>query len=136
MSTFPVNCFLIDDDKHDQETFCEALKMVHEHANCIFAINVEEAFKLLKDEMLIPDYIFIDMNMPRVNGNDCLVRIKKIKRLEHVPVYLYSIAANPAIIAKSKELGAAGFIIKPEKISELSDTLKFIFHDKKEHAGR
>jgi response regulator RpfG family c-di-GMP phosphodiesterase len=131
MSTLPINCFLIDDDKEDQEIFCMALEGVKEHVNCIFAINAEEAFKMLENEFLIPDYIFIDMNMPRLDGNEILKKIKTIKRLNDVPVYLYSTYANPNTISKSKELGAAGFIVKPPKVSELTETLKFIFHDKK-----
>jgi response regulator RpfG family c-di-GMP phosphodiesterase len=132
MSALPINCFLIDDDKDDQEIFCMALEGVREHVNCIYAINAEEAFKMLENELFIPDYIFIDMNMPRMNGNDILRKVKTIKRLTKVPVYLYSTYATPDAISKSKQLGAAGFIIKPQKVSELSETLKFIFHDKKD----
>jgi response regulator RpfG family c-di-GMP phosphodiesterase len=130
MSVQPLNCFLIDDDKDDQEIFCMALEGIHEHVNCVHAINAEEAFKMLKDELFIPDYIFIDLNMPRTNGNDILKKIKAISRLDKVPVFLYSTYANPDTVAKSKELGASGFIIKPPKVSELTETLRFIFHDK------
>jgi CheY-like chemotaxis protein len=128
MSALPVNCFLIDDDKDDQEIFCMALEGIKEHVNCIFAQNAEEAFKQLEDELFIPDYIFIDMNMPKMNGNDILKRIKTITRLINVPVFLYSTYANPDSVTKSKEFGAAGFIVKPTKVSDLTDTLRFIFH--------
>jgi DNA-binding NtrC family response regulator len=132
MSALPINCFLIDDDKEDQEIFCMALEGVKEHVNCIFAINAEEAFKMLENELFIPDYIFIDMNMPRINGNDILKKIKAVKRLDNVPVFLYSTYANPETISKSKQMGAAGFIIKPPRVSELTETLKFIFHEKEQ----
>jgi PleD family two-component response regulator len=88
---------------------------------------------MLENELFIPDYIFIDMNMPRISGNDILKKIKTIKRLDKVPVFLYSTNANPDTVARSKELGAAGFIIKPAKIAELTETLKFVFHDKDMH---
>lgn len=132
MTVVPVNCLLIADDKDDQKTFCLALEEIKEHVHGVLAVNANEAFKMLEDELFIPDYIFIDMDAPKINGMDCLKKIRTIKRLDNVPVYLNSIYANPDLIGKSKELGAAGFIQKRAKVSELSDTLRFVFHGKKD----
>jgi DNA-binding NtrC family response regulator len=120
-----LNCFLIDDDPDDQEIFCMALEDMHKKVNCIYVSDGVDALKKLKDKTQIPDYVFIDMNMPRMNGNQCLKEIKKIDHLKEVPVYMYSTSADPESVAETKRLGAAGFIVKPTSVSELTKTLSF-----------
>jgi PleD family two-component response regulator len=128
MTAVPINCFLIEDDKEDQKKFCMALAGIKEHIHCVVAADNEEVFEFLENEMFIPDYIFIDMDAPKINGFECLKKIRTIQRLDQVPVYLNSIYTDPDLISKSQELGAAGFIMKRAKVSELSDTLRFIFN--------
>jgi len=125
MASKTLNCFLIDDDPDDQEIFCMALEDMGEDINCRYASDGVEALKVLEDAAYIPDYIFIDMNMPRMNGNECLQQIREIGRLKDVPVYMYSTSADPEAVAATKELGAAGFIVKPTSVSELTKTLHF-----------
>lgn len=120
-----LNCFLIDDDPDDKEIFCMALEDMGEEIRCIYASDGVDALKKLKEEIFMPDYIFIDMNMPRMNGNQCLREIRKIGRLKDVPVYMYSTSADPEAVAETKELGAAGFIVKPTSVTELTKTLNF-----------
>jgi CheY-like chemotaxis protein len=120
-----LNCFLIDDDSDDQEIFCMALEEMGEDVNCIYASDGVDALNRLSDDSFTPDYIFIDMNMPRMNGNQCLKEIKKIKRLRDVPIYMYSTSADPDAVSETKLLGAAGFIVKPTSVAELTRTLNF-----------
>jgi CheY-like chemotaxis protein len=120
-----LNCFLIDDDPDDQEIFCMALGDMGKEINCIYASDGVDALKRLNDPSFTPDYIFIDMNMPRMNGSQCLQEIKKIGRLKDVPVYMYSTSADPEAVAATKQMGAAGFIVKPTSVSELTKTLHF-----------
>ncbi|MDF2437091.1 MAG: response regulator receiver protein [Bacteroidota bacterium] len=120
-----MNCFLIDDDPDDQEIFCMALDEIGESVKCEFASDGVEAIKKLTEGNYKPDLIFIDMNMPRMNGNTCLQEIKKIEGMQSVPVYMYSTSAEPEAVAATKKSGAAGFIVKPTSVSELSETLKF-----------
>ncbi|MCW3072719.1 MAG: response regulator receiver protein [Bacteroidetes bacterium] len=125
MASRTLNCFLVDDDPDDQEIFCMALEDMGEDIKCIHASDGVDALKKLNENAFTPDYIFIDMNMPRMNGNQCLQEIRKIARLKDVPVYMYSTSADPDAVAATKELGAAGFIVKPTSVSELTKTLKF-----------
>ncbi len=115
--------FLIDDDTDDQEIFSIALNKADENVNCIFANDGIHALeKINGDESLIPNFIFIDMNMPRMNGQQCLMEIKKIPRLEHVPIFMFSTSVDPTKIEEHKRLGASDFIVKPSNI----DTLTYI----------
>ena len=81
-----INCFLIDNDEDDQEIFCMALRDVDPSINCILAANGVKAIEMLANDVrYIPSFIFIDMNMPLMNGKQCLLALKKIERLSDVP---------------------------------------------------
>src|SRR5215472_11773008 len=91
--------FLIDDDIDDQEIFSMAIKDAHPLARCVFAddgVHALEKFKI--DNTFIPHVIFIDINMPRMNGIQCLSEIKKLSRLQHIPAYMYSTSAERSIV--------------------------------------
>lgn len=121
-------CFLVDDDIDDQEIFALALQRVDTSIACIFANDGLDALKKLhQDETFIPHYIFIDLNMPRMNGRQCLIEIKKINRLDNVPVIIYSTSSEPADILETKALGATDYVAKPPSISMLTKTLTQIF---------
>lgn len=122
--------FLIDDDTDDQEIFSLAISKAHGEAACVFANDGIEALDILKnDPGFMPDYIFIDMNMPKMNGQQCLEQIKKIERIKHVPVYIYSTSADPESIKENKRLGAIDFIVKPSSLTELTNILKNIIRE-------
>ena len=121
----PPTVFLIDDDTDDQEIFSEAMQKANGAAQCVFANDGIHALeKIREDPDFRPDYIFIDMNMPRMNGQQCLAEIKKFDRLKGVPVYMYSTSVDPESIEENKRLGAIDFIVKPSDINELIDTLR------------
>ena len=115
---------LIDDDSDDQEIFSNALKRSDRSVSCVFANDGIHALeKINAEKSFVPDFIFIDLNMPRMNGQECLMNIKKIDKLKNIPVYIYSTLADPLTIAANKKLGAKDFIVKPKTISELTTVL-------------
>lgn len=132
-----IKCFLIDDDTDDQEIFGQALDSIEKPVECSFANDGVQALeKLNDDKSFIPDFIFIDMNMPRMNGIQCLEAIKKIDRLKEVILYMYSTAADPRTIAETQRLGAVEFIVKPSNFKELTQKLSQIFnHENSFHAA-
>lgn len=126
MSLQPL-CILIDDDPDDQEIFLLALQKLQANIKCITADNGIEALQILEQENIHPDYIFLDLNMPRMNGKQCLAEIKKIKRLELIPVIIYSTSTVQSDIMETKELGAADYITKQSSIKELTRILSAFF---------
>lgn len=129
MTSLQKVCFLIDDDVDDQEIFSMALKYVDLPVTCITADDCGEALKkLAQDTSFIPDYIFLDLNMPKMNGKQCLKEIKKQAHLKHIPVIMYTTSLNQRDIAETKEIGASTYIIKPSNISELASVLKLLFN--------
>jgi CheY-like chemotaxis protein len=123
----PRTCFLIDDDEDDQEIFSLALVNVSPSTRCVYANDgIYGLEKLKQDPHFTPGLIFIDINMPRMNGLECLKEIKKIDRLQNVPVYMFSTAADTSVINECKRLGATDFIRKSAAMSDLENALNFI----------
>ncbi|MBD3581362.1 response regulator [Flavobacterium selenitireducens] len=119
----PRQCLFIDDDVDDQEFFCDAANSIDPDLECMFASNGIDALEKLKDEAFLPDFIFIDMNMPKMNGKETLEEIRKIERLNAVSVYIYSTAAAPRTTQEMLALGATDFLIKPSSVQGLQELL-------------
>ena len=117
---------LVDDDEDEHEIFLSALKHAYDECTFISADCCEKALTILED--LEPDYIFVDVNMPKVNGMTCLEEIKKIKKFAHIPVYMYSTGMNAHDGERAIKLGAVEYIIKPNNITSLSTVLKRILN--------
>jgi CheY-like chemotaxis protein len=124
-------CLLIDDDIDDQEIFNLALNELNDDIDCLVANDAIEALERFRsDTSFIPDHIFIDVNMPRMNGIECLREIKKLSHLNSSEVFMYSTTSDPKIIKLTGDLGAR-FIIKPSSIESLVSILSESFKLKK-----
>jgi len=116
--------FVIDDDLDDQEIFTIAVEKVDPAIECIFANDGVHALERIRnDSTLIPECIFLDVNMPRMNGVECLQELRTFEQLENVPIYMCSTSSDPKIIEKIKALGARDFIVKPSTIAEFAGLL-------------
>lgn len=111
---------IVDDDKEDQELFIDAVKEVDPTIECISALNGQEALDLLlKDFPTLPDYIFMDLNMPGLNGAQCLSEIKKIRDLADIPVLIYTTSNWIKNEEETRRLGANHFFTKPVRFHEI-----------------
>ncbi len=113
---------LIDDDIDEMKTFVEALKEVVEPFKCTYASNGIHALKMLF--YLRPEAIFVDYNMPAMNGLEFIEEIKKNEQLRYIPVFLYSRHINADTKEKAEEMGIAGCMEKPASIEGLVKALK------------
>lgn len=119
--------FIVDDDIDDQDLFIEAVNEVDKSIQCISATDCEEALDLLKNRKIgKPDMIFLDLNMPRLNGKQCLAELKKESHLRDIPVIIYSTSSEKRDIEETTRLGAAHFLTKPNKFEELCKALSFV----------
>jgi CheY-like chemotaxis protein len=121
-------CYLIDDDDDDREIFETALYQIDDDICLLTAASGTEALsKLSRHENFTPDYIFIDLHMPVVDGKACLSAIKKIARFKDIPVVMYSTSISPKDMDEAYRLGAAAYITKPYNISMLETSLHSFF---------
>ena len=112
--------FLADDDVDDQLLFLEALGEIDSSIECMFALNGEDALQKLKGSSEgLPNYIFLDLNMPRMNGFQCLSEIKKINNLRDVPVIIYTTSSAKKDVELSLQSGAQHFVTKPSSFNDL-----------------
>ena len=120
-------CLIVEDDPDDQEIFQMALTEAGAPYQCIFTNNASDALQKLKQNLFNPDYIFIDLNMPKLNGLQCLVEIRKHPQHLHTPVVIYSTSSEETHISQAMGLGASAFIIKPSSITLLANALNNFF---------
>ena len=115
----------VDDDAEDVELFCDAIKNIYPTCLCLVAQSAKEGLRVL--ETLIPDVIFLDINMPVMNGKEVLRTIRSRKDFEAVPVCMLSTTSNPLEIKMCKDLGANECFVKPNTFAELCNTLNSFF---------
>ena len=116
--------FMIDDDDEDQELFCDILSSIDPTIECIKPYNGEQAIDLLMGVSgPLPDLIFVDLNMPVMNGFEFLKVVKSSQSLHHIPVIIYTTSSD-LNHKKAMKLGASHFLTKPSSIQELKSQLK------------
>ncbi|HEY6900774.1 MAG TPA: response regulator [Puia sp.] len=112
-----------DDDNDDLQFFCDAVAEIDPHINCTTASNGIEALQLLESAETRPDFIFLDLNMPKMNGKQCLKHIKNNPIFQSIPVVIYSTSRRPEDIEEAYQAGASAFIKKPNKFHLLKEEI-------------
>ena len=107
---------LAEDDEDDSLFFEEALNSVSDPPSLLRAKDGVELTELLTEHSPLPDLVFMDLNMPRKNGAQCLVEIREQKSLDKVPVIVLSTSNSPDIIDQMYDSGANLYIQKPSDI--------------------
>lgn len=120
----PLNLLLIDDDIDDHDILRMALKKVDSSIVIHYAHDGVEALNKLKELFPDPNLILLDLNMPRMNGKQCLQAIRENAQYGNTPIYIYSTSVMPEVIAEIKKMGANGYIEKPADITTLIGVLK------------
>lgn len=119
------NILLADDDKDDCLLFEDALEELPLAAQLKCVYNGEQLMQLLNRQgEQLPDMLFLDLNMPRKNGIECLAEIKHNPHLQHLPVIIYSTSSQQGIINLLYKNGAQLYICKPSSFSELKDLIR------------
>jgi CheY-like chemotaxis protein len=113
----------VEDDVDDQQLFVEVLNTVNPDFECYTAADGEEALDLLNN-IDIPVCIYVDVNMPRMNGLEFLKALKLHPRFSQIPVFILttSKSANDELTATA--LGAKQYIIKPNSYRDLFKILE------------
>ena len=119
-----IRFLLIDDDTDDRELFSEALAAVDPVIVCDLATDGAEALtRLRNNEITRPDIIFLDINMPVMNGWQFLSKMKSEEAFRHIPVIVYSTSSNVKDKRIADEMGALCFITKPQAFRLLRNLL-------------
>ena len=110
----PKTVVIIDDDADDLDIMRDALAQIDPSFFCMGFGYPDEAIQLLSKELiLLPDYIFIDINIPRISGHECLVQLRSIPEFRSVPIIMYSTSMPPKVAETLTRDGATFTFQKP-----------------------
>lgn len=116
---------LVDDDPDEHLLFEDALKELKDSPKLSYARDGQQLMQFLSgDKAELPAIIFLDLNMPRMNGFECLQEIRKSSRLNKIPVVIFSTSSQTQAIDKVYEQGANYYIRKPNTFSMLKEVIE------------
>jgi CheY-like chemotaxis protein len=122
------NIWLAEDDRDDVEFFYDALQQIDPAIQCIVAQNGRELLdKLNSNTYPPPDLIFLDVNMPQMDGWDCLAALKGDEAYRKIPVVMYSTSSAKKDADRAIANGALCFYQKPTNFTLLHDFLKSLY---------
>ena len=117
---------LVDDDDDDLEIFQEAATLVVPDIHWLTAKDGTRGLAVLENTQILPDYIFLDVNMPKMDGLEFLRLVKGIPKFKNIPVVIYSTSKHKSEFGQFFKLGASHFITKPSEFNLLVTYLKSV----------
>lgn len=118
---------VIDDDQDDHFLFNAAAEQIPEKPDIYFYTSALEALHDLEKELMLPDLILLDINMPIMNGMQFLKEIKSRAHLSCIPVVMHTTASDERTKEICLDLGAADYLVKPSSFSILTQVLNKLF---------
>ncbi len=120
MSLKPLNILLADDDLDDTNFFKEALQALPTPTHLTTVNNGEELMSYLSENSeQLPHILFLDINMPRKDGFECLSEIKRDEKLKDLPVVMFSTSNSQDKISILFKTGADVYVRKPGNFAQL-----------------
>ena len=125
----PIHILLADDDEDDRLLFQEVLNEFSPGVVLSTVIDGEKLMDALATTPTLPPphIIFLDINMPRKNGIECLAEIRSNTKFDNVPVFMFSTSANKKDIDMTYEGGANLYIPKSVFFSDQKESIRKIF---------
>lgn len=124
----PFFVLLTDDDANDRILFKDAIEQLELNVSLNMLEGGVELMKHLTDKKnVLPDFIFLDLNMPGKNGYECLEEIRADERLKNLCVIIYSTSSKFEDIQESLNKGANLYFAKSSTFQELVNRLSRIF---------
>jgi two-component system, chemotaxis family, response regulator Rcp1 len=113
--------FLVEDNAADVDLVRDALSALPFKVDVSSAIDGEEALVVLREAAqrgVLPDVIFLDLNLPRMSGHAVLAQLRTIPALRDVPVVVLTSSSASAESDGSSALHADDFVTKPMDVYE------------------
>ncbi|MBO9732868.1 MAG: response regulator [Chitinophaga sp.] len=121
----PQQIMIIDDDADDRSFFQEAIQNISPVIETHICDSGIQALAMLEEKRIqAPDFIFLDFNMPLMNGRECLIELKKLLRHQLTNIVILSTSDMKEDMEDALRLGAKLFLTKPNTFQELCNMLK------------
>ena len=125
MTQEPIQILLADDDEDDRLFFKEAFEEIKIKTQVRFVNDgVELMDHLTVNSNHLPHILFLDLNMPRKNGIECLLEIKRMNQLQNIAIAIYSTSSSEQDIEETFVQGANVYIKKPSDFASLKRILE------------
>jgi CheY-like chemotaxis protein len=119
-----IHVLLADDDEDDRLFFSEAFGEIKMRTRVRLVNDGVELMNELQNGHQLPHILFLDLNMPRKNGMECLMEIRQTERLKDIPVAIYSTSSSEEDIEETFVKGANVYIKKPSDFGALKKILE------------
>lgn len=141
MSQKTLLIYLVDDDHEDRMLFREALDELSIPVQVLdFDNGVSLIDALLNPNQALPDAIYLDMNMPLMNGEECIEDIRTENLFSQITIIIYSTYVDDQILERLQKKGANWYLIKPDSFLKLKKlllkSLEFIHSDIKKDSSK
>jgi chemotaxis family two-component system response regulator Rcp1 len=128
---YPVEFLLVEDEQADIDLLVEACKKLKIMNNLNVVRNGLELLKYLRKEdqykeMVSPDFILLDLNMPKMSGREALIEIRKDESLKHIPIMILSSSDKEEDILFSYKFHANCYIQKPMRMADFEKIVSWI----------
>lgn len=111
----------------DQAIFARALRDISPNTLCCIAANGIEAMEIMTEEKVIPDFIFVELNMPYMDGIEFVKQLKSTRPLGEIPVIVHSGIPEPEKLPSIKEAGASAIYFKEYEYGGVCNILYLYF---------
>lgn len=136
MENEPLHILLADDDENDRLIFTEAFAELN-IKTVVRTVNdgIQLMERLYDRAIPLPDLLFLDLNMPRKNGLECLKEIRSNEKLKEISIAIYSTSDNKKDLEETFLNGANVYVIKPNNFNNLKQALEkavmmtYYYHD-------
>ena len=115
---------LAEDDADDRMIFEETIQQLDQGIRFQIVSDGDQLLNLL--ENFLSDILFLDLDMPRKNGLECLISIRSNERIKDLPIVMFSSTSRPSNIQTAYDMGAHLFLIKSSFFQEYTSALKAI----------
>jgi DNA-binding NtrC family response regulator len=121
----PPVIYLVDDDEDDRLLFEESLREIDIPVTVQTFDNAYSFLKLMEStEKVVPHIVFLDLNMPLMNGEECLHKIRENVSWEGIKIIIYSTSMDIMKVEELKKAGANHYLKKPGSYDQLKRSLR------------
>jgi CheY-like chemotaxis protein len=124
MKTTKMTIFYTDDDKEDLDFFREATESIDQNIEVVTLGGSSQLLHIIDNPPSHPHILFLDLNMPGLNGFDVLEILRSKDASQYLPIVIFSTSNDEELIRKSRELGANFYVPKSVSFESLRRSIE------------
>lgn len=115
-----ITALVVDDNRQFADSLCQLLKFLDVKAEAVYGALTA----LQRVKVMVPSAVFLDINMPGLNGLEVFSYFKREPYLANTAVFIVSSEAEREVIEAALKLGARAYLMKPVSIDDLEQALR------------